>query len=79
MKYDYLYNELKKMYEYGLININCDFDKFINIKYLKSKEKGNDEKTISHNVEYKNIIVDNQTIFEKKINNLNLDHYLELR
>ena len=72
-------DELKKMYEYGLININGDFDKFIYKKYLKSKEKGNDEMTISHHVEYKNIIVDNQTIFEPKINPLKLDHYLELR
>ena len=79
MKYDYLYDELKKMYEYGLININGDFDKFIYKKYLKSKEKGNDEMTISHHVEYKNIIVDNQTIFEPKINPVKLDDHLELR
>ena len=35
--------------------------------------------TISHHVEYKNIIVDNQTIFEPKINPVKLDDHLELR
>ena len=72
LKYEYLYDELKKMYQYGLIKIDCDFDKFIFNKPLKSKD-------YHHNIQYKNIIVDNQTIFEPKINNLNLDHYLELR
>ena len=71
-KYDYLYEELKKMYQYGLINIDCDLDKFIYSKPMKSKD-------ISHVVEYKKIIVDNQTIYEPKINPMNLDHYLELR
>ena len=36
-------------------------------------------KDISHVVNYKNIIVDNQTIFEPKINPVNLEDYLELR
>jgi len=72
LKYEYLYDELKKMYEYGLIKINCDFDKFIFNKPLKSKD-------YHHSIQYNNIIVDNQTIFEPKIYPVKLDDHLELR
>lgn len=71
-KYDYLYNELKKMYDLQLIKINGDFDKFIQCKKKAGKDK-------HHLINYSLLNVDNQTIFESKINNLNFDNCLELR
>lgn len=71
-KYDYLYNELKRMYNHNLISIEGKFDKFIFSKKLKSK-------SISHVVNYKNIIIHNRQHFIPQINLLNLDDNLELR
>ena len=72
LKYEYLYDELKKMYNYGLLKIKGDFDKFIINKPKKDKD-------YHHNINFRSIIVDKQTEFEPKINPMNLDHYLELR
>ncbi len=71
-KYDYLYNELKKMYDLQLIKINGDFDKFIQCKKKVGKDK-------HHIINYNLLNVDNQTKFESKINNVNFDNCLELR
>lgn len=60
-KYDYLYNELKKMYNSNILKINCEFDKFISNKPLKDKDK-------HHSIKYKGIVVDDRTTFVKKIN-----------
>lgn len=74
-KYDYLYNELKKMYNSNILKIKCEFDKFISNKPLKGKDK-------HHNINYKGIVVDDRTTFVKKINpnypQNELDNGLEL-
>ncbi len=71
-KYEYLYDELKKMYDHNLISIKGKFDKFIYSKGMKSK-------SISHVVNYKKIIIHNRLEFIPQINQLNLDANLELR